>query len=98
MESTDTVIEKSLKLSQPKKWKVIVHNDDVTSMEFVVALLYYVFNLNEADATALMQKIHHEGFGVAGIYPYEIADQKRVEGLAMARLYGMPLNITIEEE
>ena len=100
--SADTEVvdktENKTKLKKPKKWMVIVHNDDVTPMDFVVELLYYVFKLEVQQATELMLKIHNEGQGVAGIYPYEIAEQKYSEAMVLIKLSAMPLQITMEEE
>lgn len=96
--STDVIEENKTKLKEPGKWAVVVHNDDVTPMDFVVELLYYVFKMDLAKATELMLKIHTEGKGVAGIYNYEIAEQKYSEALVLIRLSNQHLKITLEEE
>jgi ATP-dependent Clp protease adaptor protein ClpS len=94
----DVVEEVKTKLKKPKKWAVVLHNDDVTPMDFVVELLYYVFKLEIQQATQLMIKIHTEGHGVAGVYPYEVAEQKLAEAQALVRISSMSLKITMEEE
>ena len=99
MSTDNDVIEKQdTKLKKPKKWAVVLHNDDVTPMDFVVELLYYVFKLELPTATKLMMKIHSEGHGVAGVYPYEVAEQKLAEALALVKMSSMSLKITMEEE
>lgn len=95
---TDTIEREEVKLKRPSKWAVVLHNDDVTPMDFVVELLYRIFKINLETATQLMLKIHTEGSGAAGIYPYEIAEQKFTEAQTMVRLSNMQLKITLEEE
>lgn len=94
----DVIEQQETKLKKPKKWAVVLHNDDVTPMDFVVELLYYVFKLELPKATELMIKIHSEGQGVAGVYPYEVAEQKLSEALALVKMSSMSLKITMEEE
>lgn len=88
---TTTIIE-------PKKFKVIILNDDHTPMEFVVDVLMNIFNHDQASSEHLTMVIHHEGSAVAGIFPYEIAEQKGVETTHLARQAGFPLNVKIESE
>ena len=98
--ATDTIIEKKTKTTnsskEPGKFKVIVCNDDVTPMEFVIAMLMRVFKHTPSGAEALTMKIHHEGSAIAGIYSYEIAEQKCVEGTNMAREHNFPLVLKAE--
>ena len=95
---TDVLTETKTKLEKPKLFKVLLHNDDFTTMEFVVWVLEYVFMRDQAEALAIMLKVHNEGVGVAGIYPYDVAYMKsqKVMNLAKAREY--PLLSTVEEE
>jgi ATP-dependent Clp protease adaptor protein ClpS len=86
------------KIKEPKKYRVIVLNDDITPMEFVVALLINVFNHDEAEAVNLTMMIHQEGSAVAGTYSYEIAEQKGIEATELARSDGFPLQFKIEQE
>ncbi len=103
---TDTVIEKqtkttgktSNKLEEPGKFKVIVCNDDVTPMNFVVAMLVAVFRHDQKSALELTLKIHNSGSAVAGIYRYEIAEQKGIDATNLARANGHPLIIKVEPE
>ncbi|SRR6056297_246637 len=98
MSDTDVVEKTETRLEEPRKWAVIVHNDDVTPMDFVVELLHYVFKLDVKSATDLMVKIHMEGRGVAGVYPYEIAEQKYSEANVLIKLSSMQLKLSLEEE
>ena len=92
LEETDTKLEK------PKLFKVLLHNDDFTTMEFVVFVLQYVFNRDEAEAFTIMLKVHNEGLGIAGIYPYEIANMKSEKAMNLAKAREYPLLCTVEEE
>ena len=86
------------KLKEPGKFKVVVLNDDFTPMEFVIAMFMTVFNHSEDSAADLTIKIHHEGSAVAGIYTYEIAEQKGIDATTLARENGHPLQIKVEAE
>src|SRR5215813_1915371 len=74
----------ALKLKRPKLYKVLLHNDDYTTMEFVVMILQAIFGHSETDATAIMLHIHRHGVGVGGIYPFSIAEAKVAEVIATA--------------
>jgi ATP-dependent Clp protease adaptor protein ClpS len=91
-ESIDTVI------LEPSKYKVILYNDNHTPVEFVIALLMKIFRHSEASAIDITLKVHNEGSGVAGIYSYEVAEQKGIEGTNMSREQGYPLVIKVEAE
>jgi ATP-dependent Clp protease adaptor protein ClpS len=95
---TDVLAESETKLEKPKLFKVILHNDDFTTMEFVVFVLEFVFNRTEIDAFSIMLKVHTEGMGIAGIYPYEIASMKSEKAMNLARSREYPLLCTVEEE
>ena len=82
----------------PKKFKVIYHNDDFTPMEFVVWTLQAYFNKNEVDANSIMMEIHKFGAAIAGIYDYQIAEQKVYEVMELAKENDYPLKITGEPE
>jgi len=94
----DVLTESETKLEKPKLFKVILHNDDFTTMEFVVFVLEYVFNLSTAEAFIIMLKVHNEGIGIAGIYPYEIANMKANKAMNLARAREYPFLCTVEEE
>lgn len=82
----------------PKHYKVIFHNDDFTTMDFVVKVLVEVFYKSESEATAIMLAVHELGKGVAGIYSYDMALSKANKATAMAKAEGFPLRITVEPE
>ena len=94
----EVVVEKKTKLEKPKLFKVILHNDDFTTMEFVVFVLQYVFSRDEAEAFTIMLKVHNEGIGIAGIYPYEVAQMKSEKAMNLAKAREYPLLCTVEEE
>lgn len=95
---TDVLTETKTKLEKPKLFKVLLHNDDFTTMEFVVWVLQYVFMREEAEAFAIMLKVHNEGVGIAGIYPYEVASMKSQKAMNLAKAREYPLLATVEEE
>lgn len=100
--STDVIVEKKQTtkktLREPDKFKVVVCNDDVTPVDFVIAMLMSVFKHGQQKSLDLTMKIHHEGSAIVGVYSYEIAEQKSVDGINMARANGFPLIIKVESE
>jgi ATP-dependent Clp protease adaptor protein ClpS len=86
------------RLKRPPLFRVLLHNDDFTTMEFVVEVLRLVFGKGEAEAFRIMWAVHTEGLGVAGVYTYEIAEMKVERVTHMAREHEYPLLCTIEEE
>ncbi len=96
--SSDVLTDSEVKLEKPKLFKVLLHNDDFTTMEFVVFVLQYVFNREDAEAFTIMLKVHNEGLGIAGIYPYEIANMKSEKAMNLAKAREYPLLCTVEEE
>lgn len=86
-----------ISLKEPGMYKVILHNDDYTTMEFVVFILTEIFNKKEEDAQGIMLDVHKKGFGVAGIYVYDIARTKVEQVHLLAKKNNFPLLCTIEE-
>lgn len=84
-------------IKEPKLYKVIMHNDDVTTMDFVVQVLVDVFHKSVEDASEIMMKIHTQGKEVCGIYPREIAEFRIYRTLNLARNAHFPLLCTMEE-
>jgi ATP-dependent Clp protease adaptor protein ClpS len=85
------------KLEKPKMYKVLLHNDDYTTMEFVVYVLQSVFHRSEADAVQIMLHVHRNGIGVAGVYTYEIAETRAVQVETLAKQNEFPLRCSFEE-
>ena len=88
----------SQKLEIPKNYKVIMLNDDTTTMEFVISILTLIFKHTEETAKKIMLTIHEEGSAVVGIYTYEIAEQKALEATTLSRDNGFPLQLRLEQE
>ena len=86
------------KTQKPRLYKVLLHNDDYTTQEFVVHLLMEVFRKDFTEATAIMLHVHTKGIGVAGVYTRDIAETKVEVATKMAREAGMPLVLTLEAE
>jgi ATP-dependent Clp protease adaptor protein ClpS len=77
---------------------VLLHNDDYTTMDFVVFILLAVFQLSETDAVRIMLQVHRQGLGIAGVYTYEIAEAKVATVESLARQHEFPLLASIEED
>lgn len=86
------------KTKKPPLYKVLLHNDDYTTREFVVLVLEAIFNKSESDAARIMLHVHNNGVGVAGIYPYEVAETKVEKTRSLARKYEYPLQLSLEPE
>ena len=92
------ILEKpARKVQEPEQYRVLLHNDDYTPMDFVVVLLETVFNKGPAEAYRIMMKVHMEGVGIAGIYPYEMAETKVERVHEEARAGGYPLRASLEQ-
>ncbi len=86
------------KLQLPSMWKVILHNDDYTTQEFVVWVLETIFRKPEPEAVRIMLDVHKRGKGVAGVYPFDVADTKVAQVKAVAEQHEFPLLCTLEPE
>ena len=84
------------KLETPKMYKVVMHNDDYTTMEFVIHVLMKFFSKTYDEAHAIMLKIHHEGIGLCGIFTFEVAESKSSKVNSYSRGKGHPLKSSIE--
>lgn len=85
------------KVKEPKQYNVVMHNDDFTTMDFVVSVLIEIFHKDEMTAQKLMLNVHHNGKAVVGKYPYDIAATKVNAALSRAKSDGFPFRMTIEE-
>jgi ATP-dependent Clp protease adaptor protein ClpS len=95
-ELTETVNDQ--KLERPRMWRVLLHNDDYTTQEFVVWVLESVFRKPLAEAVAIMMSVHRSGIGVAGIYTHDVAETKVKKTQRMAEEQEFPLLVTMEPE
>ena len=95
IEESDVSTEYDIR--EPALYKVLLHNDDYTTMEFVVYVLMQVFHKSVEEATRIMLNVHEKGIGVCGLYPYEIAETKVETVTRMARENGHPLKCTMEK-
>ena len=86
------------KTKRPRMYRVLLHNDDFTTMEFVIRLLQVVFHRSEADAITIMLHVHNHGVGVAGVYTYEVAETKVAQVHMLARQAECPLVASMEPE
>ena len=91
------VTEKEQKVEEPPLYKVLLHNDDYTTMEFVVMILEIVFNKDSEDATRIMLNVHEQGVGVAGVYTREIAETKVAIVFDFAKKNEYPLRCSLEK-
>lgn len=82
---------------EPRKFRVLLHNDDYTTMDFVIYVLITVFHKSQVEATRIMLSVHKKGVGECGIYPAEVAETKVGLVHAMARKEGFPLRSSMEE-
>jgi ATP-dependent Clp protease adaptor protein ClpS len=85
-------------IDEPSMYRVLLHNDDYTTMEFVVEILMLVFKKSPEEAVKIMLNVHHKGIGVCGVYPYEVSETKVKTVDALARENGFPLKCTMEKE
>ena len=87
-----------LNIKRPNMYKVIFNNDEVTPAEFVANLLMAIFHHSEERAVEITQEVHLHGRGCAGIYTFEVAEQKGIEVTVSARAQGFPLQVKVEAD
>jgi len=95
---TGILTETKKKVEKPPLFKVLLHNDDYTTMEFVVFILKTIFHKSEPDAVKIMLAVHEQGVGIAGVYTFEIAEAKVSKVIELARQSEYPLLCTVEAE
>jgi ATP-dependent Clp protease adaptor protein ClpS len=91
----DVILDEELQ--EPRLYRVFLHNDDYTTMEFVIGILVEVFHKSADQAAAIMLAVHEKGIGVCGVYPHEVAETKVAMVHSQARRAGFPLKSTMEE-
>jgi ATP-dependent Clp protease adaptor protein ClpS len=94
----DVVSETRDEIDEPSMYKVILHNDDYTTMEFVVEILMLVFKKTPEEAVKIMLNVHQKGIGICGVYPFEVSETKVKTVDALAKENGFPLKCTMERE
>lgn len=97
-EEYDLELEEDIELEEPKKYKVLLLNDDYSTMEFVIEVLVNIFRKTVEESTQIMLNIHNKGKDVCGVYSYEIAATKVAQVKTLARKEGFPLKAVMEEE
>jgi ATP-dependent Clp protease adaptor protein ClpS len=97
-EATRTETQSEQKLEHPRMWRVLLHNDDYTTQDFVVWVLESIFHKPRGEAFAIMMSVHRSGLGVAGVYTYDVAETKVKTTKQMAEEHEFPLLVTMEPE
>ena len=90
-------LNSSTDLGEPRRFRVLLHNDNYTTMEFVVEVLESVFNKNAPEATSIMLNVHKQGIGVCGVFTAEVAETKVAIVHHLARRRNFPLRCSMEE-
>ena len=93
-----TTTRERRKTKRPRRWKVVIHNDDYTTMEFVVIVLMRHFGKSPSEAAQVMLQVHHKGSGVAGVYTRDVAESKVAAVMDEAKQGGHPLKLSVEPE
>lgn len=94
----EVISETRDEIDEPPMYKVLLHNDDYTTMEFVVEILMLVFNKSPEESVEIMLNVHQKGIGICGVYTYEVSETKVNTVHALALENGFPLKCTMEEE
>jgi ATP-dependent Clp protease adaptor protein ClpS len=97
-ESVVTESRADQQLQRPRMWRVLLHNDDYTTQDFVVWVLETVFHKPRAEAVAVMMSVHRSGLGVAGVYTHDVAETKVKATKDLAEQHEFPLLVTMEPE
>ena len=97
-EEIGVATEETTRVERPPLFKVFLHNDDYTTMDFVVYILQVIFHHSAEVANQIMMSVHQRGIGVAGLFPYETAEAKVAETHALAEENDFPLRCSIEPE
>lgn len=95
---TESGVTLEEELKEPDMYRVLLHNDDYTTMDFVVKILEEVFHKTQEESVAIMMAVHQKGMGVCGVYPKEIAEFRVSQVASRAQLAGFPLRCSMEKE
>ena len=98
MAQAETVTREKIRIKKPSLFKVVLNNDNKTPMDFVIEVLMVIFHHDRATAEHITLDVHSKGKGTAGVYSFEIAEQKTAETTAVARQHGFPLTVNVEPE
>jgi ATP-dependent Clp protease adaptor protein ClpS len=93
-----TITKEKIDIKEPSLYKVILHNDDYTTMEFVIYVLMVVFNKSQDNAYNIMMSVHEQGTGICGVFPHAIAETKVRQVQQLAEEDEFPLKCTMEKE
>lgn len=97
-ESVLTESRSEEKLEQPRMWRVLLHNDDYTTQDFVVWVLETIFHKERGEAFTIMMSVHRSGMGIAGVYTHDVAETKLKATRQLAEEHEFPLLVTMEPE
>ncbi|MCP3955424.1 MAG: ATP-dependent Clp protease adapter ClpS [Desulfobacterales bacterium] len=95
---TEDEVKSEKKVKEPSMYRVLLHNDDYTTMEFVVEILIHIFRKTIEEATRIMLNVHEKGIGVCGVYTYEVAETKVDSVHGIAKDHGFPLRCSMEKD
>lgn len=95
-ESPEIAVKEKVKVKKPPMYRVLLHNDDYTTMEFVIHVLMKFFNKTYDEAHSVMLRVHHDGVGVCGVFTHEVAESKSHKVNRYSRGKGHPLKSSIE--
>jgi ATP-dependent Clp protease adaptor protein ClpS len=93
----DVSAEHDVSIDEPRLFKVLLHNDNYTTMDFVVQVLEMIFHKSPAEATQIMMSVHQKGVGVCGVYPFDVAETKVAQVHVLAKQNEFPLKSSMEE-
>lgn len=95
---TQTLARPEQQTKRPKLYRVVMHNDDFTTQEFVIHVIVYYFRKDPTEAAALMLQVHTKGKAIVGLYTKDIAETKSEQVMDYARDHGHPLMLTVEPD
>ncbi|MEB2311639.1 MAG: ATP-dependent Clp protease adapter ClpS [Sorangiineae bacterium] len=97
-EAGELGVAEERRAKKPRRYQVVLHNDDYTTMEFVIVVIMKFFFKSETEATQIMLSVHHKGYGIVGVYSRDVAETKVAQVMDFAKEHGHPLRCTAEPE